>query len=192
MVNCNNYFNTFHRDADFDIFLDINEHSFRNILLPIFMERKYQIDRIARNHYNLKPVQWGIKVKGLGNDVLISLFLKPWNTRKMHGPPPAVQSSEQIYPRITSRIRMGDKLMHVPFNPFEYAYNTYGNTFFEHRFHSGIKQGRFHCEKFWHDIWYDYGGRGTSNPPPKVSQDHNACLPDYRADGGGTFFPWQQ
>lgn len=176
--------------------MDINEKRFNNTLLPIFEQNGYQIDRISNTQTNLKPTKWGKKVKDLGNDLLISLFLTSFDQEKRNVKPLQFRTSgdAKVYQRFTSKLPLGDKLYDVPFNPFKSAMDSYGNSYLEHRFHSVFGNGILHCKSEWHDIWYDYGGKGTGKKPPIVSQeDHNACLPDYRLyNGGGTFFPWQE
>lgn len=63
----------------------------------------------------------------------------------------------------------------------------------DNNFHNSLGGGRLYCKKENYDIWFDYGGKGTGPVPKIVSQEgHNACLPDFRETGGGTFLPWEE
>eukprot|EP01080_Neovahlkampfia_damariscottae_P008046 gene8046-12508_t len=148
-------------DADWDVNVDLDRSTFQNDYENI-LKKKFQIDH-HYGHVNFKPTIWGNQFKDLGNDVLISAIFKklPEKTKFSY-----VRMDGVLYPQI--------------YNPFKAFMTHYRNSYLEHRLHNGFggaKSDDSNCKpgKSFVDIWYDYGGKGTSKPNGSL-KNHPSCV----------------
>jgi hypothetical protein len=145
-------------DADLNVVLDTSFQKFKQDFIPI-LSKKFQVDILNENHVNLKPTIWGQQFKELGNNVLISLRFeeKPFQH---------------------SFVKVDGKLIAQPFEPFQVFLKNFGNSYFEVGKQKQFQQSEGdNCArgKFFHDNWFDFGGKGESKPSGKI-MNHPACV----------------